>query len=275
MAMLDIDAGQIFYEEKGSGDPPVVFVHGLACAHEDWHNQVDYFALSHHVVTLDLRGHGRSVGCTSGFDIVSFGADVAALITALQLPPVLLVGHSMGCRVVLECARIAPHSVAGLVLIDGSHLAATNADAARRATLKSIQASGYEAFFDRLFTQMFTSASDAETRDATLARARRLPHHVGLELVPQMSAWDTEFAARALASTKVPVKVLQSTHLDKNRNRVPLKPGEGSPWTELVKELAPQAESEGLPGVGHFTMLEAADEVNHHIETVLAKIAGR
>ena len=275
MALLNIDAGQIFYEEKGSGDPPLVFVHGLACAHEDWHNQVDYFSLSHHVITLDLRGHGRSIGCTSGFDIVSFGADVAALISALQLPPALLVGHSMGCRVVLECARVAPQSVAGLVLIDGSNLAAANADVARRATLNAIQASGYEAFFDRLFTQMFTSASDAETRDATVARARRLPQHVGLELVPQMSVWDTDFAARALSSTKVPVKVLQSTHLDKNRNRVPLRPGEGSPWPELVKQLAPQAEINILPGVGHFTMLEAADEVNHQLEAMLAKFVSR
>jgi len=275
MALLDTDAGQIFYEEKGSGDPPIVFVHGLACAHEDWHKQVEYFALSHRVVTLDLRGHGRSVGCTSGFDIVSFGADVAALITALQLPPVLLVGHSMGCRVVLECARIAPRSVAGLVLIDGSNLAATNAEVARRATLNAIQASGYEAFFDRLFTQMFTSASDAETRDATVARARRLPQHVGLELVPQMSVWDTEFAAHALSSTKVPVKALQSTHLDENRERVSLRPGDSSPWLELVKELVPHAEIDILPGIGHFTMIEGADSVNRRLEAMLANLANR
>jgi len=273
MPSFDIDAGQIFYEEHGSGDPPLVFVHGLACAHQDWRNQVDCFAPSHHVVSLDLRGHGRSADCTSGFDIVSFGADVAALIAMLELPPVLLTGHSMGCRVVLECARIAPERIAGLVLIDGSHLAATSADVARRATLSTIQASGYEAFFGRLFTQMFTAASDAETRDATVARAKRLPQKVGLELVPDMAAWDTEVAERALRSLKIPVKVLQSTHLNEKRERVSLQPGEISPWPELVKKLVPHAEIDILPGVGHFTMIEAAGEVNRHIKATLVELS--
>ena len=111
MASFDIDGGQLFYAEHGSGDPPLVLVHGLGCAHEDWRNQVNHFAPSHRVVSLDQRGHGRSVGHTSGFDIGTFGADVAALIANLALPPVLLVGHSLGCRVVLECTRIAPDSV--------------------------------------------------------------------------------------------------------------------------------------------------------------------
>ena len=272
MAFLDIDAGQLFYEEHGSGDPPLVFVHGLACAHEDWRSQVNYFAPSHRAVSLDLRGHGRSVRCTSGFDIVSFGADVAALIITLQLPPAVLVGHSMGCRVVLECARVAPRRVAGLVLIDGSRFAATSADVARRATLSAIQASGYEAFFERMFTQMFTATSDTQTRDATVARAGRLPQSVGLELVSQMAAWDAGVAERALGSTKMPVTVIQSTYLDQNRERLPLQPGESSPWLELVKKLVPHAEIDIVPGVGHFTMIEAPDEVNRHISAMLVEL---
>ena len=275
MALFDIDAGALFYADHGSGDPPLVFVHGLACAHEDWRHQLGYFSPSHRVVSLDLRGHGRSAGCSSGFDIVSFGADVAALITALKLPPALLVGHSMGCRVVLECARVAPQRVAGLVLIDGSRFAATSADAARRATLNSMQASGYEALFERLFTQMFTAASDPQTRDATLARAGRLARNVGLELVPQMAAWDAGVAERALRSAKVPVTVLQSTHLDENRERVSLQAGENSPWLELVQELVPQAEIHIIPGVGHFTMIEAAEQVNRHVEAMLAGLNDR
>jgi pimeloyl-ACP methyl ester carboxylesterase len=222
MALFDIDAGALFYEDHGSGDPPLVFVHGLACAHEDWRHQLGYFSPSHRVVSLDLRGHGRSAGCSSGFDIVSFGADVA-----------------------------------------------------RRATLNSIQASGYEAFFERLFTQMFTAASDAQIRDATLARAGRLARNVGLELVPQMAAWDAGVAERALRSAKVPVTVLQSTYLDENRERVSLQAGESSAWLELVKERVPQAEIHIIPGVGHFTMIEAADEVNRHIEAMLAGLNDR
>ena len=274
MALFDIDAGQIFYEGHGNGDPPLVFVHGLACAHEDWHSQIDYFAPSHRVVSLDLRGHGLSVDCTSGFDIVSFGADVAALIGKLALPPVLLVGHSMGCRVVLECARVAPERVAGLVLLDGSRVAAKGADAARRATLRTIQGPGYEAFFQRFFTQMFTAASNAETRDAVVARAGRLPKNVVFELMPEMAVWDTDIAESALGNVKAPVKVLQSTYLNENRERVSLQAGESSPWLELVKKLVPHADIAILPGVGHYAMIEAADDVNRHIEAMLVNLDG-
>lgn len=273
MALFDIDAGRLFYETRGSGHPPLVFVHGLACAHDDWRNQISHFAPSHRVIALDQRGHGRSAGHTSGFDIAHFGADVTALIAYLDLPPVLLVGHSMGCRVAMECARIAPQRVAGLVLIDGSRLDAPSAELARRVTLQAMQESGYGAFFEQLFTQMFTAASDAQTRQDIVTRARRLPQAVGFELVPQMFAWDAEFAEQSLRNAKMPMKVLQSTHLNEHRVRESLRPGQSTPWLELVNVLAPHAEIEILPGVGHFTMVEAAHEVNAHVESMLEKIA--
>ena len=69
------------------------------------------------------------------------------------------------------------------------------------------------------------------------------------------------------------VTVLQSTHLDENRERVSLQAGESSPWLELVKELTPQAEIHIIPGIGHFTMIEAAAEVNRHIEVMLAGLS--
>ena len=274
MALFDIGGGQLFYEQHGSGDPPLVLVHGLACAHQDWRHQLRHFAPSHRIVSLDLRGHGQSLGYESEFDIGTFAADLAALIAELELPPVLLTGHSMGCRVVLECARIAPDAVAGLVLIDGSRLASGNADGARRETRTAMEESGYDAFFQRLFGQMFTAASDAKTRDAIIARARRLPRAVGFELVPQMIAWDSEVAERALTSANMPMTVLQSTRLDENRNRVPLQPGETTPWLELVKELAPHAQIEIVAGVGHFSMMEAPEDVNRHMEAILEKLAG-
>jgi pimeloyl-ACP methyl ester carboxylesterase len=274
MAGFTIGGGQLFYEQQGSGDPPLVLVHGLACAHQDWRHQVSFFAPSHRVVSLDQRGHGRSAGYQSGFDIGTFGADLAALIAELRLPPAVLVGHSMGCRAVLECTRVAPDAVAGLVLIDGSRLATGNADGARRETRRAMEESGYDAFFQRMFSQMFTAASDAKTRDAIVARARRLPQAVGFELVPQMVAWDSDWAERALRSAKMPMTVLQSTHLDENRNRVPLQPGETTPWLELVRDLAPHAQIEFVPGVGHFSMLEAPEEVNRHMEAILEKLAG-
>ena len=272
MAFFEIDGGTLYYEERGIG-PPLVFVHGLACAHEDWEEQVGRFAPSHHVVSLDQRGHGRSTGHTSGFDMLTLGSDLAALIAHIELPAAVLVGHSMGCRVVLECARIAPDAVAGLVLIDGSCLATASADTMRRSTRAAVAAVGYEAFFERLFTQMFTANSDAGLRDAVVARAGNLPEAAGLDLMVEMVAWDAEFAEQALSTTKVPMTILQSTHLNAQRERASLQSGETTPWLELAGRLAPQSEIAIVPGVGHFTMIEAADAVNRHIAAICRNTA--
>jgi pimeloyl-ACP methyl ester carboxylesterase len=272
VALFEIDGGTLCYEERGEG-PPLVFVHGLACAQEDWSDQVSHFAPAYHVVSLDLRGHGRSTGHTSGFDMLTYGADLAALIAHLELPAAVLVGHSMGCKVVLECARSAPEAVAGLVLIDGSRLATADADAVRRNARAAVAAAGYEAFFKRLFTQMFTENSDPELRDSIVARAGRMPEAAGLDLVVEMAAWDARFTEQALSGTKVPVTVLQSTYLNPQRERVSLQPGETTPWLDLAAGLVPQCEIVVVPGVGHFTMIEAADTVNRHIAALLEGVA--
>ncbi len=45
-------------------------------------------------------------------------------------------------------------------------------------------------------------------------------------------------------------------------------------WLELVAERVPQAQIAIVPGVGHFAMLEAPDDVNRHIEAMLKKLVG-
>lgn len=272
MAFIDTNGGRLYFEARGEGFP-LILVHGLACAHEDWEHQVAHFAPGHRVVTLDLRGHGRSTGHVSGFDMHTYAADVAALMAHLELDRALLAGHSMGTRVVLECARSAPERVAGLVLVDGSKLATGDPESGRRAVRAAIRDAGYGAFLERLFTQMFIGKSDPATRDAIVARARRMPEAVGSALMAEMVAWDAGYSGQAWRSATMPVTVVQSTHLNAERERVPLAPGETSDFLELAKRLAPHCEVAVVAGVGHFTMIEAPDAVNRYIEAMLERLA--
>ena len=45
MSYLAVPGARLFYEQVGTGDPPLVFVHGLACTHDDWRAQVDDFVV--------------------------------------------------------------------------------------------------------------------------------------------------------------------------------------------------------------------------------------
>jgi pimeloyl-ACP methyl ester carboxylesterase len=98
------------YELSGDGSPSLVLVHGFACDHMHWSAQVEALSERHCVVTCDLRGHGYTPGNPQDCSIETYGADVAELVEALQLAPAVLVGHSMGCRIVLEAACQRPRS---------------------------------------------------------------------------------------------------------------------------------------------------------------------
>src|SRR5690348_14722106 len=110
----------IHHVVTGSGRSPIVFVHGFACAHSDWDAQVAHMSARHKTIAVDLRGHGASPGAPDECSIERYGADVAEVMRALDLPPTVLVGHSMGCRVVIQAALQVPAQTSALVLIDGS-----------------------------------------------------------------------------------------------------------------------------------------------------------
>jgi pimeloyl-ACP methyl ester carboxylesterase len=71
------------------------------------------------IVALDLTGHGASPPLSPGADTGTLAADVLTTVTVLELtPPVTLVGHSLGGRVALRAAAMAPADVASVMLLD-------------------------------------------------------------------------------------------------------------------------------------------------------------
>lgn len=253
----------------GRGAPPLVFVHGFACAHADWQPQLDHFSKTHEVVACDLRGHGETPGRPEECSIENYGGDVAALVNNLELSRAILVGHSMGTRVVLEAARLLPKRIGGLVLVDGSRgAAAGDPDAAEAGAKAAIDKIGYPAFAENLFRQMFFKPS-AEA-DAIVARAVRSSAKFGPVLYPRMVRWDAQHMDATLAAVRVPMLVIQSTTRDANWNRAPLKRGDTTPYLEMLKG---KGTIEIVPDTGHFTMLEAPDTVNRLIADFLKRLS--
>lgn len=238
-------------------------MHGFACSHEDWKPQFDYFSRSNEVVACDLRGHGATPGRPHECSIEHYGGDVAALLGNFDLQNAILVGHSMGCRVVLEAARLAPERVAGLVLVDGSRQGSGDPAQAEAAMRASIEAVGFPAFFENAFRQMFSQWSPEA--ELILRRGEKLPGETGTALWTRMVRWDAEHMDAALAAVRAPLMVIQSTFIDASRKRASLKAGQTTPFLDLIRSRVAHARIEVIPGVGHFTQLEAADEVNRLI----------
>lgn len=258
------------FVRSGSGNPPLVFVHGFACSLDDWRPQMEHFEKTNEVIACDLRGHGRTPGRPHECSIEHYGGDVAALVNNLELKGVVLVGHSMGCRVVLEAARLIPDIVAGIVLVDGSRNATSDPDGAEAAARAAIEKNGYAAFAEMLFRQMFFTPS--AQADAIVRRAVSSSAEFGPHLWPRVTRWDAAQMDAAFDEIRCPVLAIQSTTRDfASLKRRMLKAGESSPWLDYLSSRG--AGVEVVPEVGHFTQIEAPQAVNRAIVKFLVAIS--
>jgi non-heme chloroperoxidase len=97
MTMLKTkDGAEIYYKDWGSG-PAITFSHGWPLNADMWDGQMLFFAQKgFRVIAHDRRGHGRSSQASSGNDMNGYADDLAAVIDALDLKDVTVVGHSTG-----------------------------------------------------------------------------------------------------------------------------------------------------------------------------------
>lgn len=254
---------------EGAGNPPIVFVHGYLCELGNWRAQMDYFGSTNTVVACDLRGLGASPLDGGEMTIEQLGGDVAALLAHHDLSGAVLVGHSMGCRVIMEATRQAPERVAGLVLVDGSRGGQNRAPDQAKFDL-AIAEKGYATFVEALFEGMFYGDPPA-WKAAALERVFAVPEEIGRPLYRNLIAWDAEQLDPVLGQIDVPVLVLQSTYMNLERQRLQLAPGETSPYQDLVTERLSRVQSVSIPA-GHFTMIEEPDATNAEIERFINQL---
>jgi non-heme chloroperoxidase len=90
------DGTTIYYKDWGSG-PVITFSHGWPLNADMWDAQMLFLAnQGFRVVAHDRRGHGRSSQASSGNDMNGYADDLAALVEALDLRDITMVGHSTG-----------------------------------------------------------------------------------------------------------------------------------------------------------------------------------
>lgn len=113
----DIGEVSLYVEERGAGDPSLVFLHYWGGTHRTWREVTADLERTFHTVTYDMRGWGRSGAAGSGYSIAELANEAAALIEQLGLKTYVLVGHSMGGKVAQLLASRRPAGLVGLVLV--------------------------------------------------------------------------------------------------------------------------------------------------------------
>lgn len=109
---------ELYYEDHGSGQP-VVLIHGYPLNGDSWELQTrELLAAGYRTITYDRRGFGRSSKVAEGYDYDTFAADLNALLEALDLRDVVLVGFSMGTgELARYVARYGDERVAKLAFL--------------------------------------------------------------------------------------------------------------------------------------------------------------
>lgn len=123
------------FVEAGEG-PPVVLLHGLFGAAQNWGSIQRRLAARYRVLALDLRNHGASPRDTV-MDYPAMAADVAETIAGVTAAPAAVVGHSMGGKVAMALALAEPQLVSRLVVAD---IAPVTYPPALRAYVEAMQA---------------------------------------------------------------------------------------------------------------------------------------
>jgi pimeloyl-ACP methyl ester carboxylesterase len=271
MDYLSMPGARIFYKKLGSSGVPLLFIHGGGCTHSDWEKQLEGLKHGHAVVACDLRGHVQSAetdaaSCT----LPQMAADVGHMIYMLGLDRPILVGHSYGTRVAILSAIIHPYLTRGVVLVDGSRVF--------KGTQAQVESSltewrDVERRFQRVSDEFLISRLPESERQRIAQSMKSTSAEVLWAITRTSAPWEAHALSAAVAQLDVPLLAIQSTYHDDKTPRYSLSAGESSPYIHLLLNAKPKTEIVVLEGVGHFSMLEAPDQVNEQIERFASKIA--
>ncbi|WP_170334080.1 alpha/beta fold hydrolase [Ruegeria arenilitoris] len=115
--------GTVAYREAGLSHvgkaAPVVLIHGVGMQSAAWGPQIEFLEQTHHVIALDMPGHGSSDQIAAGSELPVFLDWLLAVLDALKLQRINLAGHSMGALIAGGFAVRNPGRVERVALLNG------------------------------------------------------------------------------------------------------------------------------------------------------------
>jgi pimeloyl-ACP methyl ester carboxylesterase len=250
------DGLNLVCEVRGKGDTALIFLHGWCGDRAYWKNQLNVFAPDYTVVTLDQAGHGESGKNRKDWSVSGLGGDVEAVVKALGLKRVILVGHSMGGPVALAAAKRLPATVVAVIGVDTLQDAEFKMPEEVKQKFLEAFEKDFKGTMRMGFDGLVNEKIDPEVKQWLLQRAVAQDTKMALALMRDMSALD---AATLLKQAKKPVRCINS--------------GGGYQFFKATdvatnKKYA-DYEAVIIDNVGHYPMLEKPAEFNQKLREVL------
>ena len=268
---------ELDYSDPREVGAPVLFVHGFSHHQAVWEKLAESLPAGLRPILVDLRGHGASPWSPEGrYDLWSHVADLSALLDALAIARVAVVGHSLGGNVATLLAASEPHRVKELVLVDtGPALEVDGIAHIAKDFDSGLRSYASVAEFRRQLGAMH-AAGDAELLDRLAARGlvERLDGRFEPALDPGVvgdGGVSTDLAGleaelwSALAALRCPVLLVRGAL------SALLKPETAR---RMVDEVIEDARLVTLESAGHAVMIDAGPSLASEIQHFLGAAAG-
>ncbi len=193
MPQIMINGCNVAYEEHGTGQNTIVFLHDLFFNGRSFTQQIIALRDRYRCITLDLRGHGQSVVSSAGYALDTLAHDVSQLIDINRYGSCHLIGAGFGGTVAVKAALDRPEQIASLTVI-GSALGNSTSDDIRSLRTRRLHIKLFglrfvaRAILRRTFSQSYLTDADlteqiAHWRNEMLMLDRRaLPKVIGAYL---------------------------------------------------------------------------------------------
>ncbi len=261
----------IHMESVGTAEPALLFVHGFCCDGSDWQPLIDRLSPHHLCATLDLPGHGRTTG--GGCTMAEAGHAVTDAKRRLGVGRVILIGHSLGTKIIREAHRQDPDLIEGLVLVDGSLYVSDRET--MLANARAAVSGGMAPFLTGLFGRMFDATTPEATKSFLISRAITRDLDRARALFLDSVDWDTRHARPTIEALTIPALVIQATTFDSEFRWRALQPGESTGLIDAMRAYVRDFEAIVLPDCGHFVMIDQPDLAAKAISRFARRVAAR
>ncbi len=112
--------GHVAYKASGQGEP-LVLIHGVGMQCAAWDPQMAALSATHHVIAVDIPGHGGSDPLSADALLPDFVAWLHAVLQSFDLGPVNIAGHSMGALIAGGYALEHPQATRRVALLNAVH----------------------------------------------------------------------------------------------------------------------------------------------------------
>jgi 3-oxoadipate enol-lactonase len=245
------------YDDFGTGDMPIIFIHGFPFDKSMWDEQMEHLKKTHRVIAYDIRGYGKSSAGEDEQSIRLFADDLLNFMDALNIEKAIVCGFSMGGYTLLSATSRYAKRFEALILCDTQCIAdSAELKEKRNEIIAQVKAGKINDFTETFLGSVFCNES-MQLKPEIVDKARAIilntsPFTIMGGLAAISQRWET---FTTLCEINVPTLIL----CGREDNVTPVE------QAEFMHKHIENSELNIIENAGHMSNLEQPEQFNKYL----------